>query len=45
MKKNEKQKINFKCEECGKTRIVFRVGNWLNKKYKCYSCLLKGLNF
>lgn len=37
-----KEKFNCKCEKCDKTRtVVFRVGNWGKKSYKCYPCLLK----
>lgn len=37
-----KDKFNCKCEKCDETRtVVFRVGNWGKKSYKCYSCLLK----
>ena len=37
-----KEKFNCKCEKCNEVRtVVFRVGNWGKKSYKCYPCLLK----
>jgi hypothetical protein len=37
-----KEKFNCKCEKCNETRtVVFRVGSWGKKSYKCYPCLLK----